>query len=454
MPALAPSAVSGPEPPLVAGAPWAQTARWTVRPVGYLEEARRRHGERFRALFLPLERGLVLLGNPGDVRDLFRGPPEVMHSATARSPLALLVGEHSVLTLNGRPHMRQRKLLLPPFHGDRMLAYGELIDDIAHREIDSWAAGTEMAAAPSMQRITLEVILHAVFGVAAGTSQDRLTRQITDLLALTGGAAGMVRIFVTARRGRRPARLTAAMERLDASLYAEIARRRAAEDLDDREDILSMLLAARDEAGQAMTDTELRDELITLLLAGHETTATTLAWALERLVRHPAALARLREGVAAGEPAYVDAVIHETLRDRPVIPLAVRELQAPAQIGDMELRAGSFVGPAIWLVNHRPETYEQPYAFRPERFVGEAPDTYAWVPFGGGHRRCLGAAFAQFEMRGVLRAVASRCTLSAPGPDAESVRRRNVTFTPARGGVVRVDAVTKRRAAAPLAATA
>jgi cytochrome P450 family 135 len=321
-----------------------------------------------------------------------------------------------------------------------MRAYGPLIDGIAHRAVDRWPLHAPFALAPEMQAITLEVILGAVFGIRDAERHAALRARLTEMLHMTGTTVGLVRMLLVLRTGRRPRPLERAMRAIDELLYAEIARRRGVADLDERTDIMSLLLCARDEAGERMDDGELRDQLLTLLLAGHETTATSLAWAFERLVRHPAVLGRLREGLEAGEDAYLDAVIDETLRDRPVVPLAIRELQADARVGEAVYRRGTLLAPSTWLVNHRVETYGDPYAFRPERFCEEGPDTYAWIPFGGGIRRCLGAAFARFEMQSVLRAVVTRCELSPVQAATEPVRRRNITFVPADGARVLVTA--------------
>jgi cytochrome P450 len=219
-------------------------------------------------------------------------------------------------------------------------------------------------------------------------------------------------------------------------LYDEIARRRADPDLEDREDILSLLLQARHEDGQPMTDVELRDELVTLLVAGHETTATALSWALERLVRHPAKLERLREEVRAGEDDYLDAVVKETLRLRPVLPLVVRKLTEPVEIGDYLLPEGTRVAPCIYLLHRREDVYPEPHAFSPERFLEQPAGTYTWIPFGGGVRRCLGASFAMFEMKQVLSALVERLEIAAAQPRSERVRRRQITLAPSRGGEV------------------
>ena len=330
--------------------------------------------------------------------------------------------------------MRQRKLMLPAFHGERIDRYREIMREATERAIASWPAGEAFALRPHTQAITLEVIMRAVFGVEDREAMARLRRAAQALrrLGRQPGRAGDGRAAGLRAPDRAPA---ACAERylgpVDRELYALIAERRAAPDLAERDDVLSMLLLARDEHGEPMTDAELRDELMTLLTAGHETTATSLAWAVERLVRHPGGLERL-----AGDPAYVDAVVKEMLRLRPVVALVLRKLLEPLEVGGHELPAGTTVAPVILLVHRREDVYPEPEAFRPERFLDRAPGTYSWIPFGGGVRRCLGAAFAQVEMQTVLQTLAESVALEAVG-GAEAVRRRGITLAPARGGQVR-----------------
>jgi cytochrome P450 len=318
--------------------------------------------------------------------------------------------------------MSERKAMLAPFHGERMQAYGELIAEIAEAEVASWPAG-EVAVRPRMQALTLEVIMRAVFGVR----DERLRGHVASLLDWTTDPARLLLVILAGpqRVGRLFERVRAPVDEL---LTAEIARRRAAPDLGEREDILSMLLAH-----SAMDDATLRDELITLLVAGHETTATALAWAIERLARHPHAWERLR----SGDEDYLDAVVKETLRLRPVVPIVLRLLKAPLEIAGYELPAGVAVAPNILLMHTRADVYPEPHAFRPERFLETPAGTYTWIPFGGGVRRCLGASFAIFEMKAVLRAIAAGIERLEPDRAAsERVTRRAVTLVPARGARV------------------
>jgi cytochrome P450 len=320
--------------------------------------------------------------------------------------------------------MAERKALLPPFHGERMQAYGDLIAGIAAREVASWPQREPIAIRPRMQALTLEVIMRAVFGLR----DDALRALLADTLEWTTDPrrllfvvlAGPDRVDRVFRRARRP---------VDDLLRAEIARRRDSPDLDERTDILSLLLA-----DGAMDEATLRDELLTLLVAGHETTATALAWALERLARHPEQWARLQ----ALDEDYLDAVVKETLRLRPVVPIVLRVLKAPLEIAGHALPAGVAVAPSILLVHTRADVYPDPFAFRPERFLEQPAGTYTWIPFGGGVRRCLGASFAVFEMKAVLRAVARGVRRLAADAPPEGVTRRAVTLTPDRGARVLV----------------
>jgi cytochrome P450 len=365
-----------------------------------------------------------------------------MHAGEANATvLEPALGPNSVLTLDDSPHMQQRKLLLPPFHGERIHAYGELIHEVTTREMESWPVGEQFALRPHTQRITLAVIMRAVFGVH---DEDRLIR-FGRLIESFSRRVNAVIAFPMLRRNLGPLspwpRFLRARQEMDEFIYEEIALRRAEIEAGrrDHEDVLSLLLAARHDDGAPMSDEELRDELVTVLGAGHETTATGLAWAIERLLRTPRVLARLRESIAAGEDDYLDATIKETLRTRPVIVDVARKLTAPATFEGYELPAGTYVLPAIAALHYREDLFPEPEEFRPERFLDHKVDTYAWIPFGGGVRRCIGAAFAEYEMRIVLRAFLERAELSAPDPRPEKVKVRNITLAPGRGTRVVLD---------------
>jgi len=423
-------------------APAIQTARWLVRPVAFMESARRRFGDAFSVRFMGFERPMVMLSDPEAIRALYTAHE---HGLPPGRSIALLpvMGPASVLLLEGSEHLARRKLMLPPFHGERMRSYETTVREVAGREIDSWPVGRPFAIHPRMQAVTLEVILSAVFGVTDPARNARLRERLPLLLGETSSAALQFRVLLSRRFGRGDPleSLGKLVAEIDELLLAEIAERRAEEAHSEREDILSLLVAARFQDGTEMSDREVRDQLVTLLLAGHETTATALAWTFDLLLRHPAALARLTAEVDAGdEDTYLRAVISEALRLRPVVPLAGRRLASGLDAGDLHLPAGTDVTPAIWLTHTRADLYPEPYAFRPERFLegegGHPINKYGWIPFGGGVRRCLGAAFAEMEMRVVLETVLERSVLSPASGKAERVTRRNITFSPRNGTLV------------------
>jgi cytochrome P450 len=315
-----------------------------------------------------------------------------------------------------------------------MRVFGVVMRELATAEVESWPLGTELELLPAMQRLTLRIILRTVFGVEEGARMAELEAALVKAMA-RGARIMLVPLLQRDLGPFSPQRqFEAARDEVDELLLAEIARRRAAGG--EGTDVLSMLLQARDEDGEPPSDAELRDHLITLLLAGHETTATTLAWTFERLVRHPEAMERARAEALEGGHAYLDAVVHESQRIRPVITYAMRTLQSPMTVAGHEVPAGATLGTSITLIHRRPDLYERPLEFRPERFLDAKPETYSWIPFGGGVRRCLGASFAQFEMRQVLSVVLARRALTAPDPRPERSRRRGITFIPGRGARV------------------
>ena len=412
------------EPPLV------QTLRWLLRPISFLESCRRRFGDAFSVSFLGFQTPMVMLSDPDAIRALYSVPG---HTLPPGRTVALqpIVGARSLLLLEGREHLARRKLLLPPFHGERMRAYEATVREVVAREVAGWPEGEAFALHPRMQAVTLEVILRAVFGVTDPPRRTRLADGLGRLLAGTSSAGVQFGVLLSRRfGGPDPLAGMAALRReIDGMLGPEIAERRA----DPREDILSLLVTARFEDGEPMDDAEIRDQLMTLLLAGHETTATALAWTFDLLLRNPHVLERLITEIEAGHEAYLRAVVAESLRLRPVVPLAGRRLSEELRVNGHVLPAGTDVTPAIWLAHTRADRYQEPYAFRPERFLEHAPATFAWVPFGGGVRRCIGAAFAEMEMRVALAEILTRRTLRPAAGAAERVARRNVTFSPRTG---------------------
>jgi cytochrome P450 family 135 len=438
-----------PEPPQSA---LMQTLAWVFRPLAFMAQNRERFGDAFSVRFVGFERPMVLISDPVAVKALYTERRNGLPPGRSFS-LEPILGARSVLLLEGTEHIARRRLMLPAFHGERMRSYESVVEEIVTAEIDSWPLGREFPIHGRMQAVTLEVILRAVFGVSDGPRLDRLRLLLRDLLLETGSARLQLTSLVARRRGRDPlAAVRPRLAQVDEALFAEIAEHRLRPDLEERDDILSMLMTATFEDGTAMDDKELRDQLMTLLLAGHETTATALAWTFDLLLRHPVELGRLRGSLEAGEDAYLKATIAESLRLRPVIPLAGRRLAEDLVTDDLHLPAGTDVTASIWLTHTRPDIYPEPFAFRPERFLEAAPETYAWIPYGGGVRRCLGAAFAEFEMRIVLREVLTRCELRKVDPRPERTGRRNITFSPRAGTPVVVESRREARDAASVAA--
>jgi cytochrome P450 len=423
----------------------AQTLRFSMRQIEFVFKARRELGEVFR-MHGVIPGGPVITSHPDHVKSLFMAKPEQAPSLTGESPLRPILGPNSVLTAVGPRHMRQRKLLLPPFHGEAIAQYTQMIADAAEREIDRWPVGETMALAPRMQAITLDVIMAGIFGVegkpAPGTPEAALRTAVRKTVASSTWPTAQVTELLHVGREEPMGLLKLALAMIDKPTYAVIRARRGAADLEGRRDILSLLLQARTEEGEALTDKELRDELLTLVLAGHETTANSLAWGWERLVRNPDAHTALVEAIRRDEGAEerVEATIIETMRNRPVIPIIGRRVQVPWRLGDYGVEPGTAIAMSILLVHHREDVYPDPFAFRPERWLGRKPGTYEWIPFGGGIRRCLGAALAMAEQRVVLTSMARRLDLEPDRPAPEHAMHRNVTMIPARGARVTIAA--------------
>jgi cytochrome P450 family 135 len=414
-----------------------QTLGFIFGGVRYLEACRRRYGDvvAFRTVF---DSGFVMVFEPELLKQVFQGPHEQLRAGEANVLLGPALGYRSVLLLDGAEHLRQRKLMLPPFHGQRMRAYEQVMREAADREIDSWPVGEPFALLPSMQSLTLDVIMRAIFGVEEGARMEELKRRIRAMLDPISRPIGVFLLSLSGGRfGNRGSveRFEQRRRELDELIYDEIARRREASDLEEREDVFSLLLLARDEDGRPMTDEEMRDELVTLLVAGHETTATGVAWTFDLLLHDRRALAELERSLADGESTYLDAAVKESLRLRPVIPAVGRVVRGePFKLGGYEIPVGVEINPSITLIHRRSDRYPDPHAFRPERFLAEdPPDTYTWVPFGGGTRRCLGAAFAQFEMGVVVRRVLERTALAPASPERDVVERRGITLVPKDG---------------------
>jgi cytochrome P450 len=429
-----------------------QTAYYLARPEGFLRDCHRRYGDVFtvRTVIFGAE---VCVVRPEMIKQIFLGDTEQFRAGVANIPLEPMVGRRSVLLLDGAEHVRQRRLMMPPFHGERMAAYARTIREITERISDDWPRERPFALHPHMQRLTLEVILRTIFGVERGERLEALRDAIAALLDRTSTVTSMVGTIPPLRRdfgGISPwAAFKRCRKRVDDLIYSEIAARRAS-GLERRDDVLSMLIGARDENGEAMTDEELRDELMTLLVAGHETTATALCWAFDAVLRDPRVLARIVDEAKEGDLQrlpYLEATVKEVLRLSPVIPAVGRAIKEPMTFAGYDIEAGTLLVPGIWLTHRLPDIYPEPETFRPERFLDKKIDPYAWLPFGGGPRRCLGIAFALFEMKTVLATVLARVRARVVNPEPAKVALRGFTHAP-QGGVPIV--VERRPASAPV----
>jgi cytochrome P450 len=412
---------------------------WT-RPLAFMDSCRERYGKRF-TIRLPFTPPFVMIAEPDEVKQIFTSPPDVLHPGEGAKVLEPIVGRNSVILLDEDAHMAQRKLMLPAFHGERMERLTGLMEEVTAEEVAAIPRDVPLSLHPRMQDLTLKIILRAVFGLDPGARFDALRERLQEMLEFGDRPISLMPpkpeslVARVAERVGPFSHFVRIQEEVDEILFALIEERRA--EGADRADVLAMLLEATHEDGSPMSEQEIRDELLTLLVAGHETTATTLAWAFERLVREPAVLARLVAEIDAGEEAYVTATIQETLRDRPVLPNAApRYVAKEVRIGDWTYQPGACLVAQSYLIHHDPIIYPDPHAFRPERFLDQPPGTYTWIPFGGGRRRCLGASFAMLEMKVVLKALLGTCDVHDSGGGVEVAQRRNITVRPVHGARV------------------
>lgn len=408
-----------------------QIARWVASPLQLLDDCKRRFGSVF-TFTAPRAGKFVIISDPELVKQVFKAPSDVLLAGEGNAQLLEpMFGKFSLLTLDGEPHLRQRRLLTPAFHGERMQKYARVMREITEESMARWPIGEPFALHPIMQAITLDVILKTVFGLDGTERGGKLRAALVELLDVATNPWLLFPGMLGIDPFKYPwLRLTKLKRTVDAEIYALIADARRAGGTGD--DVLSMMLGARDDAGEGMTDVEVRDELVTLLLAGHETTATALAWTFDQVLSHPPVLDKLRSDIEAGRDEYLDAVIRETLRVRPILPLVGRHVAKPYQLGRYLLPVGTRVAPSIYLLGMRPDAYPEPERFLPERWLGVKPDPYTWLPFGGGIRRCIGMAFAQFEMRIVLTTILPRMRLRLVDGEAKVVRR-GITLAPAGG---------------------
>lgn len=442
MPIASATLPEGPKTP-----PWLQKIQWTLNPLRYLEAAAAQYGDIFNAPIIGDASTLLLVSHPKALQQIFANETK-QFTAPANRLLQPLVGDRSVFVLEDERHRRERKLLMPPFHGDRMRAYGQLIHDLTEQALDTLSPGELFTARSLTQNISMEIILKAVFGLSDGERFRQLKQQIAALMdTFESPLRAGVLFFPSLQKDWGPQSpwgyICAIQRRIDALLYDEIRDRRAQND-PGRSDILSLLLAARDETGAAMTDAELHDELLTLLLAGHETTATAIAWALYWVHWHPEMKDKLRQELDAlgdsPDPAsvtrspYLSAVCQETLRIYPVAMLTVpRAVREPVELMGYALTPGTRLYGCIYLTHHREDLYPESDQFRPERFLERQFSPYEFLPFGGGTRRCIGEALALFEMKLIVAKILSRYELALADSQPELPRRRGVTLAPARG---------------------
>jgi len=407
----------------------------------FIPALRRRYGDVFTIRILPEDRHIVMFHRPEHVREIFMGDPGVFHAGKGNAILGPVMGEHSLLLVDASEHKRARKLLMPAFNRPALRGYEGLVSSLARAEVDSWPEGEAFASLERMNSLTLEVILQVVFGVTDDARLAELrplvrrTVEIPPLVFLGWGYPKLQKLG--------PWRRTVDNQvELDRVIFAEIAQRRQASDLAERTDVLSRLLQVTDdETGAGLTDEELRDQLVTLLLAGHETTASALSWTMHELGKDPAQAARAREAAVTGDTDYLEAVLKESMRLHPVIPMVVRHLMAPVTIGGIELPAGVNVAASIILAHESEQNHPEPGRFRPDRFLEGEVEINTWIPFGGGVRRCIGAGFSLMEGVAVLREVLTTCEVTVSDAGAESTRVRNITSVPKRGARV----VVRRR---------
>lgn len=413
-------------PPGPTAPPVVQVARWIARPTDFMNKTRRDYGDVFTVRFASVG-PIVFVSDPTLIKQIFTASPDQLRAGEANWPLIPVLGERGTLLLDGQEHLKRRRIILPPFHGERLERYREMFAQVAADHIERWPKDEPFALLPKVQAITLELIMKVVYG--EDEEPERITRLADAMMGLIN--AGQSRLGQLPYMDRIPgyyspmAIFMRVRKRVDDVLYEEIARRRARGGLEERHDVFSMLLQTD------MTDQDLRDELMTILLAGHETTTTALAWAFERLLRHPGMYERLRT-----DDRWAEAVVSETLRLRPPIPIVGRAVKQDFALNGWTIPAGEFLAPCIWLTHRREEVYPEPYAFKPERFLDKGPETYSWLPFGGGTRRCAGAAFAQLEMNVVMKTIAQMVEMEPAEPGPERVGRRAIVLAPRHGSRV------------------
>jgi cytochrome P450 len=426
------SEIPGPRTPAQA-----QMLSWMLRPVPFMESCRRRYGDVFRVRLGPLKR-VAIVSNPDAVREILTGDPTIFQLGSTNGIFRPVLGATSLFLLDGQEHRRHRRLIAPAFHGHHVQRFTTLIEEATERELARWPIGKSIQLQGRMRKITLHVILRVVFDIQE-ERRERIGALLIRLLDRAEQPLAVMPWFRYEMRGMTPyGSLMETTRELNALLFEEIQARRSDPQLEERDDVLSMLARARHDDASFMSDQEIRDEVVTLLIAGHETTATALAWLFDRLLQHPRILGRLEEDLESGDGAYLDATIRETLRQRPVLPVTARKLAEPQRIGEYDFEAGWTLMPAIYLLHREPSIYPDPDTFRPERFIDDPPETHNWIPFGGGVRHCIGSNLSTLIMKTVFATVVQSVDIRAPG-GPERIARRNFTLGPKGGCRVVVD---------------
>jgi cytochrome P450 family 135 len=416
-------------PPGPSGLRLVNTLKFQRRPARFMDAARKEFGEVW-TLSLMGGTNFLVVSDPALIEQVFTADRQVLHTGSGTGKPVM--GDRSVIMLDDDDHAAMRRLLEPVFNPERLDRYGAMTERIAESEIASWPVGEAFPLLPRMERITLNVIMSAIFGVTDASRQTSLRDRINDMIAWGGSPIRMARLHASQRAGKAPpSSLGAVRDPLDAKVFEVVEEARQDPRLDERDDILAILLKARYDDGRPLSEEDLRDTLVTFLIQGHASTADGLSWAMERLMRTPEAHERLRAEMQSDGEDYLDAVVKETLRDRPPLPIGTRVANQPFQLGAYDLEPGQLVAPCIYLVHHREDIYEEPHRFRPERFLKQPPGKYTWIPFAGGHRACLGGYFAMREMKVVLRTLVRSVRLEAADPGDEEIRLRRVGLSPA-----------------------
>ena len=424
---------------------WVQTSQWMFKPIEFMERCRKRYGPIFTIRLGPAQ-SVVMVGTPELAKEVLTGNPAVLRAGDTNGIFRPVVGSNSILLLDGDAHMRQRKIMLPGFGASHATEFVDQVREITEKRISGWKAGQKLLLHEEMEAISFASIMRVVFGEHSDDSHADLRELIPEMMDRCDSPFTLMPWFRRDLVGTPYSRLMKVLDKIDAILFEIIDERRADPMTQFRDDTVSLLLRAMHEDESSLTDQEVRDEVLTMIMAGYETTTSGGAWALERLLRSPDKLERLVAEIEQGEDdAYLDAVVKETLRARPVVPVVARHLTEAIELGGYVIPAGSTLMASIYLVHNDAETYPEPDRFEPERFLDGTPEGAAWIPFGGGVRRCIGARFAELEMKVVLTQVLSTARLRPRGRSAEGLKRKRFTFAPDAGAAAVVEELVQPR---------